>query len=471
MSPLHRRSADDASVDDVYASSDLCVSAPTSRFPDAEIDPRHASAMVRDDLMLEGNPRLNLATFCTTWLEPEARALMDDAITRNIVDKDEYPQTAEIEARCVRMLADLWNAPPSANPMGTSTTGSSEAAMLAGLAAKHRWRATRRAAGKPAGEPNLVSGPVQLCWEKFARYFDVELRESPMTPESYVLTPEQVLAHTDENTIAVVVTLGQTFTGLYEDVVAISGALDDLEARTGLSVPIHVDAASGGFLAPFVAPELVWDFRLPRVRSINASGHKMGLAPLGCGWALWREAADLPTDLIFNVNYLGGDYPTFNLNFSRPGGPVIAQYYEFLRLGREGYGKVHGACYDTAERIVKAIAGVPGFTVVHDADRHRGIPAVTWRMDHSADRGFNLFDLSDRLRTHGWLAPAYTLPAELEDTAVQRVLVRHGLSGDLGAHFIADFRRALDTLERHPPSASMTESEAGGFTHDARPAQ
>ena len=251
--------------------------------------------MVRDDLMLEGNPRLNLATFCTTWVEAEARALMDDAITRNIVDKDEYPQTAEIEARCVRMLADLWNAPPGASAMGTSTTGSSEAAMLAGLAAKHRWRAARRAAGKPAGEPNLVSGPVQVCWEKFARYFDVELREAPMTQASYLLTPEQVLARTDENTIAVVVTLGQTFTGLYEDVAAISRALDELEARTGLSVPIHVDAASGGFLAPFVTPELVWDFRLPRVRSINASGHKMGLAPLGCGWALWRDAADLRT--------------------------------------------------------------------------------------------------------------------------------------------------------------------------------
>ena len=252
-------------------------------------------------------------------------------------------------------------------------------------------------------------------------------------------------------------TLGQTFTGLYEDVVAISRALDDLEARTGLSVPIHVDAASGGFLAPFVAPELVWDFRLPRVSSINASGHKMGLAPLGCGWALWREAADLPTDLIFNVNYLGGDYPTFNLNFSRPGGPVIAQYYEFLRLGREGYAKVHGACYDTAGRIVKAIADVPGFTVVHDADRRRGIPAVTWRIDHGAELGFNLFDLSDRLRTHGWLAPAYTLPAELQDRAVQRVLVRHGLSA-----------RPRSTLHRRPPACARHAGAAPAVGLDDR---
>jgi glutamate decarboxylase len=312
---------------------------------------------------------------------------------------------------------------------------------------------------------------VQVSREKFAPYFDVELREAPMTRESYTLTPEQVLARTYENTIAVVVTLGQTFTGLYEDVVAISRTLDELEARTGLSVPIHVDAASGGFLAPFVTPELVWDFRLPRVRSINASGHKMGLTPLGCGWALWREAADLPAELVFNVNYLGGDYPTFNLNFSRPGGPVIAQYYEFLRLGREGYEKIHSACYETGARIAAAVAAVPGFSVVHAADRSRGIPAVTWQLDDGAARGFNLFDVSDRLRAHGWLAPAYTLPADLQDSAVQRVLVRHGLSSDLGAHFIADFRRALETLERHPPSASMTEPEVGGFTHDARPAQ
>jgi glutamate decarboxylase len=469
MSPLHRRRSGPASADDVYASTDLSVSAPTARFPDSEIDPRHAYAIVHDDLMLEGNPRLNLATFCTTWLEPETRALLDEAVDRNIVDKDEYPQTAEIEARCVRMLADLWKAPDGADAMGTSTTGSSEAAMLAGLAAKHRWRARRRADGKPAGNPNLVSGPVQVCWEKFARYFDVELREAPMTAASYLLTPEQVLARCDENTIGVVVTLGQTFTGLFEDVVAISGALDDLETRTGISVPIHVDAASGGFLAPFTAPELPWDFRLPRVRSINASGHKTGLAPLGCGWVLWRESSDLPSELIFNVNYLGGDYPTFNLNFSRPGGPVIAQYYEFLRLGREGYAKVHDACYGTAGQIAEALARVPGFTVVHGGDRRRGIPAVTWRIADGADLGFNLFDLADRLRTHGWLVPAYTLPAELQAQTVQRVLIRHGFSRDLGLHFIADLQRELGMLESHPPSASMTEAEAGGFSHDARP--
>jgi glutamate decarboxylase len=470
MSPLHSRASGSADVDDVYASSDLSVCAPTGRFPDGEIDPRHAYTIVHDELMLEGNPRLNLATFCTTWFEPEVRALMDEAIDRNIVDKDEYPQTAAIEARCVRMLADLWNAPESADPMGTSTTGSSEAAMLAGLAAKHRWRAERLAAGKPADRPNLVSGPVQVCWEKFARYFDVELREAPMTASSYVLTPAQVVERCDENTIAVVVTLGQTFTGLYEDVVAIAAALDELESRTGRSIPIHVDAASGGFLAPFVTPELVWDFRLPRVRSINASGHKTGLAPLGCGWVMWRQRTDLPQELVFDVNYLGGDYPTFNLSFSRPGAQVIAQYYGFLRLGHEGFRKVATACFETAGTIAEAIGTIAGLEVVHAGDPAAGIPAVTWRLAEGAELGFNLFDLADRLRTSGWLVPAYTLPPELAGQTVQRVLVRHGFSRDLASHLVTDIEGAVSTLERHPPSTSMTEAEAGGFSHDARPA-
>ena len=471
MSPLHRRSSGRPhAADDVYASTDLSVSAPTSRFPDGEIDARHAYAIVHDELMLEGNPRLNLATFCSTWLEPEVHELMSEAIGRNIVDKDEYPQTAEIEARCVRMLADLWNAPDGTVPIGTSTTGSSEAAMLGGLAAKHRWRAARVAGGKPADRPNLVCGPVQVCWEKFARYFDVELREAPMTAGSYTLTPGQVAERCDENTIAVVVTFGQTFTGLYEDVREIARALDELQERTGLDVPIHVDAASGGFLAPFAAPELVWDFRLSRVRSVNASGHKMGLAPLGCGWALWREKADLPEELIFNVNYLGGDYPTFNLNFSRPAGPVIAQYYDFVRLGREGYRRVQQACYATARYLADEIGRTGLFEVVFDGDPARGICAVCWRLRTDAGVGFNLFDLADRLRTEGWLVPAYALPANCEDVVVQRILVRHGVSRDLAELLVRDLGRALELLDTHPPSRSLTAREAGGFNHDALPA-
>jgi glutamate decarboxylase len=428
--------------DDVYAGTG--GRAPKERLPDREADPRVAYSLVHDELMLDGVSRMNLATFCTTWAEPEVHRLLDEALDRNIVDKDEYPQTAELERRCVRMVGELWHVPSSAEPTGTSTTGSSEAAMLGGLAAKWRWRKRVEAAGKPAGLPNFVCGPVQVCWEKFARYFDVEKRETPMAAGQFLMSPEEAVSRCDENTIAVAVTFGQTFTGLYEDVAEIARALDDLQDRTGLDVPIHVDAASGGFLAPFAAPELVWDFRLPRVKSINASGHKMGLAPLGCGWALWREHADLPEELIFNVNYLGGDYPTFNLNFSRPAGPVIAQYYDFVRLGL--------------------------FEVVFDGDPSRGICAVCWHLRADAGVGFNLFDLADRLRTQGWLVPAYPLPADCEDVVVQRILVRHGVSRDLAELLVGDLHRALELLDSHPPSRSLSAREAGGFNHDASPA-
>jgi glutamate decarboxylase len=458
--------SDREQFDDVYAG--VGGRAPKERLPDRESDPRWAYSLVHDELMLDGVSRMNLATFCTTWAEPEVHRLLDEALGRNIVDKDEYPQTAELERRCVRMIADLWNAPAPREPTGTSTTGSSEAAMLGGLAAKWRWRKRMQAVGRPAERPNVVCGPVQVCWEKFARYFDVEKREVPMAGERFVMTPEEAVARCDENTIAVVVTFGQTFTGLYENVGEIARALDELQERTGLDVPIHVDAASGGFLAPFVAPELEWDFRLPRVRSINASGHKMGLAPLGCGWALWREPSDLPEELIFNVDYLGGDYPTFNLNFSRPGGPVIAQYYDFVRLGREGYRRVQQACYATAGYLAQELARTGVFELVFDGAPERGICAVCWRLNEGV--GFNLFDLADRLRTRGWLVPAYALPPDREDLVVQRILVRHGVSRDLAELLVDDLHRALALLDSHPPSRSLSAREAGGFNHDATPA-
>ena len=259
------------------------------------------------------------------------------SINKNLIDKDEYPQTAEIEARCVHMLADLWHAPGAANTVGTSAIGSSEACMLAGMAAKWRWRAKRQAAGKPTDKPNMVCGPVQVVWHKFARYWDIEIREVPMSHGHYMMDPADVLARVDENTIMVVPTFGVTYTGAYEPVEAIAKALDKLQADTGLDIDIHVDGASGAFLAPFCAPDVVFDFRLPRVKSISTSGHKFGLAPLGVGWVIWRDRQELPEDLIFHGNYLGGDMPTFQINFSRPAGQIIGQYYNFLRLGHEGY--------------------------------------------------------------------------------------------------------------------------------------
>ncbi len=442
--------------------------APKAQFPLLERQPRDAYQLVHDELLLDGVARMNLATFCTTWMEPEVHQLMAESIDKNIVDKDEYPQTAELESRCVHMLADLFTAPNPATTVGTSTTGSSEAAMLAGLAAKWRWRSRRAAAGKDTGHPNFVCGPVQVCWEKFGRYFDVETRQLPMGP-GHVMTPEEAVAACDENTIAVVVTFGQTFTGRFEDVAAISRALDDLQARTGLDIPIHVDAASGAFVAPFCAPDLAWDFRLPRVKSINASGHKTGLAPLGSGWVIWRESADLPEELIFNVNYLGGQMPTFNLNFSRPGGQVVSSYYNFLRFGREGYRAVQSATYTVAAYLARELGALGPFEILFDGDPRRGIPAVTWTLS-DPDSPYSLFDIAEDLRSRGWLVPAYTLPPDQQEVAVQRIVVRHGLSLDMADLMLDDLRRALAKLDARPPARRLLASEAPAFIHDATPA-
>ena len=450
--------------DEIYGARELASALPKSHFPGREENPRRIYMAVRDELMLDGNSRQNLATFCQTWEEPEIHDLMDACIDKNMIDKDEYPQTAEIEARCVRMLADLWNA-PDGPATGCSTTGSSEAAMLGGLAMKRRWEARRKAQGKPTDKPNLITGPVQVCWHKFTRYWDVEHREIPMENGRLLMTPEEVLKLCDENTIGVVPTLGVTFTGEFEPVKAVSDALDALERETGLDIPIHVDGASGGFLAPFCAPELEWDFRLPRVRSINASGHKFGLAPLGVGWVMWREESDLPEEMVFWVNYLGGDMKDIALNFSRPGGQIVCQYYNFLRLGREGYAKVHGACYDSAAYLSREIAAMGPFEIVFDGDRARGIPAVSWKLKEGLETGFTLFDLADRLRVRGWQVPAYTLPAHCEDQAVQRILVRNGVSRDLCAMLLEDIRSALAHVDAHPRKTPLGEEDASGFHH------
>lgn len=451
--------------DEAYGSADYAAGLPKAIFPRTEHDPHHVYTAVHDELMLDGNARQNLATFCQTWEESEVHRLMDDCIAKNLVDKDEYPQTAEIEARCVRMLADLWNAPEGDEAIGCATTGSSEAAMLGGLAMKRRWEARCHAAGQPTGKPNLVTGPVQVCWHKFARYWDIELREIPMDKGRLLMTPEEAVRRCDENTIGVVPTLGVTFTGEFEPVQAVSGALDKLQADTGLDIPIHVDGASGGFLAPFCNPDLVWDFRLPRVRSINASGHKFGLAPLGVGWVLWREEKDLPDSMVFWVNYLGGQMRDIGLNFSRPGGQIVCQYYNFLRLGREGYRKVHSACYQTAQYLAEEIGKMGPFEIVFGGDMARGIPAVSWRIKDGADPGFTLFDFADRLRVRGWQVPAYTLPANCNDQVVQRILVRNGVSFDLASLLITDMRAALAHFKAHPVATPLSSQEATGFHH------
>jgi glutamate decarboxylase len=461
----HRESVRDDLRASVFACRDLSVSAPKYRFPAGQMRPDDAFQIVSDELFLDGNARQNLATFCQTWEEPQVHLLMDLAINKNMMDKDEYPQTAELEKRCVHMLSDLWNAPDAANAVGASAIGSSEACMLGGLAAKWRWRAKRRQEGKPADTPNMVCGPVQVVWHKFARYWDIELREVPMAPGRYHLTPDEMLRRVDENTMLVVPTFGVTYTGAYEPVKELADALDGLQADTGLDVDIHVDGASGAFLAPFCAPELEFDFRLPRVKSISTSGHKFGLAPLGVGWVVWRDAAELPEDLVFHVNYLGGDMPDFQINFSRPAGQIVAQYYDFLRLGREGYRQVHMASYDTGRYVADELVKMGPFELLCNSDPATGIPAVTWRIRDGADPGYTLFDLSDRLRNRGWQVPAYTLTGAASDIAVQRVLVRQGVSRDLASLGLCDLGNAIDHFNRHPVSVPMTKAESGGFNH------
>jgi glutamate decarboxylase len=386
---------------------------------------------------------------------------MAECFDKNMIDKDEYPQTAELEVRCVSMLGNLWHAPDSDEPTGCSTTGSSEAAMLGGLALKRRWQKRRSAEGKPTDRPNLVTGiNVQVCWDKFANYWDVELRLVPMEGDRFHLSAEEAVALCDENTIGVVAVLGSTFDGSYEPVAEICAALDDVQSKTGIDVPVHVDGASGAFVAPFLDPDLAWDFRLPRVASINASGHKYGLVYPGVGWIVWRDAEALPDDLIFWVNYLGDNMPTFALNFSRPGGQVVAQYYNFLRLGFDGYRKVQGYARDVATTLSEQIAGLGPFRLLTRGDE---LPVFAFTLADEIDN-FTVFDVSNALRERGWQVPAYTFPKNREDLSALRVVVRRGFSYDLADLLVKDLERQLPRLQAQPAPVHNIET-AAGFRH------
>ena len=434
---------------------------PRHEIPDGEISADTAYQIIHDELMLDGNARMNLATFVTTWMEPQAEKLMAECFDKNMIDKDEYPQTAELEARCVNMLSRLWHAPEGDQATGCSTTGSSEAAMLGGLALKRRWQQRRASEGKPSDKPNLVMGiNVQICWEKFANYWDVEMRLVPMEGERFHLSAEEAVKLCDENTIGVVAILGSTFDGSYEPVAEICAALDDLQARTGLDVPVHVDGASGAFVAPFIDPELEWDFRLPRVASINTSGHKYGLVYPGVGWIVWRDPSALPDDLIFWVNYLGDNMPTFALNFSRPGAQVVAQYYNFLRLGFEGYRKVQAYGRDVATTLSGRIAELGPFALITRGDE---LPVFAFTLREEIEN-FSVFDVSNALRERGWLVPAYTFPANRTDLAALRVVVKQGFSHDMGDMLVDDLTRQLPRLQKQSAPA-VAGAAASNFHH------
>ena len=424
--------------------------------------PEVAYQLIHDELMLDGNARQNLATFVSTFMDPMADRLFAETYDKNMIDKDEYPQTAQMEARCVSIIANLWHSPDGDKAVGTSTIGSSEAVMLAGLSLKRLWQHKRKAAGQSIERPNLVMGQnVQVVWEKFCRYWDVEPRYAPLAEGRLHLTAEEAVKLVDENTIGVVAILGSTFDGSYEPVKDIAAALDDVQKEKGWDIPVHVDGASGGFVAPFIDQDLEWDFRIPRVHSINASGHKYGLVYPGVGWVVWRTADCVPDDLVFHVNYLGGDMPTFTLNFSRPGSQVVLQYYNFVRLGFEGYRGIQQACRDTAMYLSSQIAELGPYELLSDGSE---LPVFFFRL--KADRSnYTVFDVSAKLRERGWQVPAYTLPDDLTDVAGLRIVVRNGFGRDMAELLLNDLRHATEFFEGLDRPMPDDPDHAPGFSH------
>ncbi|KAL2906965.1 Glutamate decarboxylase [Bienertia sinuspersici] len=432
------QSADETeAISSIFASRYVHEPLPRYKMPKKTIPKEVAYQIIHDELMLDGNPRLNLASFVTTWMEPECDKLMSEAINKNYVDMDEYPN------RCVNMIGQMFHAPSAKGKHGTSlgvaTVGSSEAIMLAGLAFKKKWQNKRKAEGKPYDRPNIVTGAnVQVCWEKFARYFDVELKEVKLTERCFVMDPVKAVELVDENTICVAAILGSTLNGEFEDVKL-------------WNTPIHVDAASGGFVAPFVYPDLEWDFRLPLVKSINVSGHKYGLVYAGVGWVIWRSKDDLPEELVFHINYLGADQPTFTLNFSKGASQIVAQYYQFLRMGFEGYKHVIENCIENARTLRKGLEKTGRFEIV---SKDQGIPLVAFAFKHD-DKSL-AFDLSKALRHHGWIVPAYTMPADIEHMTILRVVVREDFGRQMVDKLLSHIKQALVELKETVPRLTFT---------------
>ncbi|PHH90022.1 hypothetical protein CDD83_4706 [Cordyceps sp. RAO-2017] len=443
---LRLSSEADSFATSVYGSRFAGEDLPRDRMPEDQMPPAVAYRMIKDDLSLDNNPRLNLASFVTTYMEDEAERLMTEAMAKNFIDYEQYPQSADIQARCVNMIGDLFHA-PSGSAVGTSAVGSSEAIMLAVLAMKRRWAAARRAAGKSADAPNLVmSSAVQVCWEKATRYFEIEERFVFCAPDRFVVDPGLMVDLCDENTIGCVLILGTTYTGHYEDVAAVS----DLLLARGVDVPIHVDAASGGFVAPFVVPDLAWDFRCEKVVSINVSGHKYGLVYPGIGWVVWRAPEFLPRELVFNIDYLGAQQSSFTLNFSKGASGVIGQYYQLVRLGRRGYRAIMSNLVRTADYLADALAG-QGFVIMSERGGGGGVPLVAFRFaddDDDAARYYDEFDLAHQLRSRGWVVPAYTMAPRTDGLKMLRVVVREDFSRGLCDTLIADVRLCVGVLQQ-----------------------
>jgi glutamate decarboxylase len=425
-----------------YAGRSFSHTVPKFRLAPSGMSAEGAYQLVHDELNLDGNPALNLASFVTSWMEPQADRIAQETLAKNLIDQDEYPQSEVVHQRVVSMIGKLFNAPPEGSPTGTATIGSSEAIMLAMLAHKRSWQRRRERLGLPTDRPNLVMGAdVHTCWEKFARYFEVEARVAPMEEGRYTIGSAQVAPLLDERTIGVAGVLGTTFTGQMDDLESINDLLAGLDAQRGWRIPLHVDAASGGFILPFSRPELRWDFRLSCVRSINVSNHKYGLVYPGMGTLLFRDRSDLPEELVFRINYLGGDMPNYSLNFSRPSNSVLLQYFNFLRLGHEGYVAIVANMLANAHALARQLEAIDGLELVSDASL---FPIVALRA--SDPETTDLVSLSHLLRERGWIVPAYTLPANAEATTVLRIVVKENLSRDLVDMLCHDMHTAVSAL-------------------------
>lgn len=431
-----------------YAGRSFSHDIPKYRLPAEGMSADAAYQLVHDELNLDGNPALNLASFVTSWMEPQANVLAAETLAKNLIDQDEYPQTELIHNRVVSMIGRLFHAPAHEQPSGTATVGSSEAIMLAMLAHKRSWQKRRELAGLPIEKPNMVMGAdVHTCWEKFARYFEVEARIAPMEEGRYTIGAEQVEPLLDERTIAVAGLLGTTFTGQIDDLASIDALLRRVETERGWHIPLHIDAASGGFIVPFSQPQQEWDFRLPSVRSINVSNHKFGLVYPGMGTVVFRSSADLPEELVFHINYLGGDMPNYSLNFSRPSSSVILQYFAFLRLGHAGFERIVASVLANSQALAAKLGAIDGLELLTDG---AALPIVALRASDPA--AVDLVLLSHLLRERGWIVPAYTLPPNAEHITVLRMVVKENFSRDMVDMLAHDLVEAMHALEHVHPS-------------------
>lgn len=449
------------------------IEMPNKKINENPVAPQVAAEIIREYLKTEGNATQNLATFCQTYMEPTATALMAENFEKNAIDKDEYPMTADLENRCVDIIGNLWNMNPKEEPIGTSTVGSSEACMLGGLAMLFRWKHFADKAGVnrfTKKRPNLViSSGYQVCWEKFCRYWDIEMRTVPLDMEHLSLNMDTVMDYVDDYTIGIVAILGITYTGKYDDVKALDKLVEQYnKKKPDLPIRIHVDAASGGMVAPFLEPELKWDFRLKNVWSISTSGHKYGLVYPGVGWVIWRSKKALPEELIFWVSYLGGEEATMAINFSRSASQIVGQYYMLMRNGFKGYKEIHQRTIDVARYMADEIKKMGIFELLEEANQ---IPIVCWRLKENANVQWTLYDLEDRLRMHGWMIPAYPMPENIKDVNVQRLVLRQDFGMPLAILCINEMKKQIEILNGSRVVLRDNEKNSDpdkGFDHSGR---